>query len=61
MSGPKDTPEQMFKKEHRSLLERWVEESDIDDMRIAEIAIEDTNEWLDEDIVEFDSEIELED
>lgn len=61
MSAPRETPEQKFKNEHRALLERWVEESDIDDIRIGEIAIEDTNEWLDEEVVEFDSEIDLED
>jgi hypothetical protein len=37
-----------------------VEESDIEDMRIAEIAVEDIEEWLDEDVVEFECEIDLE-
>lgn len=56
----KDTPEQKFKKEHRALLNRWSEESDIDDIRLSEIAQEDINEWLDEDIVDFESDIKLE-
>ena len=56
----KDTPEQKFKKEHRALLNRWSEESDIDDIRLSEIAQEDINEWLDEDIVDFGSDIKLE-
>jgi hypothetical protein len=37
-----------------------VEESDIEDMRIAGIAMEDIEEWLDEDVVEFECEIDLE-
>lgn len=55
------TAEQKFKIEHRALLDRWVEESDIEDMRIAEIAMEDIEEWLDEDVVDFECEIDLED
>ncbi len=54
------TAEQKFKIAHRTLLDRWVEESDIEDMRIAEIAMEDVTEWLDEDVVEFECEIDLE-
>lgn len=55
-----DTPEQKFKKEHRALLNRWTEESDIEDMSIARIAMDDLNEWLDEPVFEFESEINLE-
>lgn len=55
-----DTPEQKFKKEHRALLNRWTEESDIDDMRIARIAMDDLNEWLDEPVFEFESDMDLE-
>jgi hypothetical protein len=55
----KDTPHQKFKREHRALLNRWVEESDIEDMDIAQIALDDVNEWLDEEVVEFESGIEL--
>ena len=55
-----DTPEQKFKKEHRALLNRWTEESDIEDMSIAKIAMDDLNEWLDEPVFEFESEIDLE-
>jgi hypothetical protein len=42
-------------------LEYWVEESDIDENRIAEIAREDTNEWLEEYVVDFECDIDLED
>jgi hypothetical protein len=55
-----DTPEQKFKKEHRALLNRWTEESDIEDMRIARIAMDDLNEWLDEPVFEFESDMDLE-
>lgn len=53
------TPHEQFKRAHRALLNRWVEESDIDDVGLAEIAFKDTNEWLDEDVVEFEPGAEL--
>jgi len=56
-----ETPHQKFKTEHRALLNRWLEESDIEDMDIAKIAMDDLNEWLDEDVFEFESEIDLSD
>ena len=56
----KATPEQQFKTEHRALLNRWTEESDIEDIRISEIALEDVNEWLEEEVIDFDSDINLE-
>ena len=56
-----ETPHQKFKTEHRALLNRWLEESDIEDMEMAKIAMDDLNEWLDEDVLEFESEIELSD
>jgi hypothetical protein len=56
---PKLTPHQKFKNEHRALLNRWIEESDIEDTEIAKIAMEDIEEWLDEDVVDFDSDINL--
>jgi len=56
-----ETPHQKFKNEHRALLNRWLEESDIEDMEMAKIAMDDLNEWLDEDVLEFESEIELSD
>ena len=52
------TPHQQFKNEHRALLNRWIEESDIDDMEMAKIAMNDLNEWLDDDIFIFESEDE---
>ena len=56
-----ETPHQQFKNEHRALLNRWLEESDIDDMEMANIAMVDINEWLGEDVLEFESAIDLED
>ncbi len=53
-----ETPHQKFKNEHRALLNRWIEESDIDDLEMAKIAMEDLNEWLDDDIFIFESEDE---
>ena len=54
-----ETPHQKFKNEHRALLNRWLEESDIDDMEMAKIAMADLNEWLGEEVLEFESEIDL--
>ena len=58
---PKLTPHQQFKNAHRALLDRWIEESDIDDMELAKIAIDDVEEWLNEDVVGFESDIPLDD
>jgi len=56
-----ETPHQQFKNAHRALLNRWLDESDIEDMEMAKIAMDDLNEWLGEDVLEFESEIELSD
>ena len=56
---PKLTPHQQFKNEHRALLNRWLEESDIDDHEMAQIALTDVEEWMDEDVVGFDCDIDL--
>ena len=56
-----ETPHQKFKTEHRALLNRWLDESDIEDTEMAKIAMDDLNEWLDEDVLEFESEIDLSD
>jgi len=53
-----ETPHQQFKNEHRALLNRWIEESDIDDLEMVKIAMNDLNEWLDDDIFIFESEDE---
>jgi hypothetical protein len=56
---PNLTPHQQFKNEHRALLNRWLEESDIDDTDMAKIVLDDVNEWLDEEVVEFESDMDL--
>lgn len=56
-----ETPHQKFKNEHRALLNRWLEESDIEDLEMAKIAVDDINEWLGEDVLEFESELDLSD
>lgn len=56
-----ETPHQKFKTEHRALLNRWLDESDIEDLDMAKIAMDDLNEWLGEDVLEFESEIDLSD
>ena len=61
MKVPELTPHQKFKNEHRAVLNRWLEESDIEDLELAKIAAEDLNEWLDEEVIEFESDIKLDD
>jgi|TARA_R110000796_G_scaffold45888_3_gene110968 hypothetical protein len=56
---PNLTPHQQFKNEHRALLNRWLEESDIDDTDMAKIVLADVNEWLDDEVVEFESDMDL--
>ena len=51
---PKLTPHQQFKNEHRALLNRWLEESDIEDTEMAKIVMSDIEEWRDEDVVDCD-------
>jgi len=58
---PKLTPHQQFKNEHRALLNRWLEESDIDDQEMAQIALTDVEEWMDEEVVGFESDMDLDD
>ena len=58
---PNLTPHQQFKNEHRALLNRWLEESDIEDTEMAKIAMKDIEEWLDDEVVTFDSDMDLED
>ena len=43
------------------MINRWIEESDIEDTEIAKIAMEDLEEWLDEDVVDFECDMVLDD
>jgi len=58
---PKLTPHQQFKNEHRALLNRWLEESDIEDHEMAQIALTDVEEWMDEEVVDFECDMSLDD
>ena len=58
---PKLTPHQQFKNEHRALLNRWLEESDIEDHEMAQIALTDVEEWMDEEVVDFECDMDLDD
>ena len=60
---PKETltPHQQFKNEHRALLNRWLEESDIEDHDMAKIVLTDIEEWMDDEVIKFESDIDLED
>ena len=58
---PKLTPHQQFKNEHRALLNRWLEESDIDDQEMAQIALTDVEEWMDDEVIGFESDMNLDD
>ena len=56
---PNLTPHQQFKNEHRALLNRWLEESDIEDTEMAKIVLADVEEWMDEDVVGFEADLDL--
>jgi hypothetical protein len=58
---PKLTPHQQFKNEHRALLNRWLDESDIDSDEMAQIALTDVEEWMDEEVIGFESDMDLDD
>jgi len=58
---PKLTPHQQFKNEHRALLNRWLDESDIDSDEMAQIALTDVEEWMDEEVIGFECDIDLDD
>ncbi len=47
--------------EIKALLHRWTEESDLEDKEILRCVGDAIDEYFDEEVVEFDSEIDLED
>lgn len=55
------TPHEMFANEVRALLSRYLEESDLEEGTMAEIMQHVLGQWMDEDIVDFSSDIDLED
>ena len=58
---PNLTPHQQFKNEHRAMLNRWLEESDIEDHDMAKIVLADVEEWMGEEVIEFECDIDLDD
>ena len=55
------TPHEMFANEVRALLSRYLEESDLEEGTMAEIMQHVLGQWMDEDVVDFSSDIDLED
>ncbi|MAM93002.1 MAG: hypothetical protein CMI15_16265 [Opitutaceae bacterium] len=55
------TPHEQFGNEVRALLNRYVEESDLEECTLAEIMHHILSQWLDEDVLDFSSDIDLED
>tara|TARA_R110002051_G_scaffold205272_2_gene271222 strand:+ start:972 stop:1166 length:195 start_codon:yes stop_codon:yes gene_type:complete len=55
------TPHEQFAHEVRALLHRYLEESDLDDYTLAEIMEHALGQWMNEDVVDFSSDIDLED
>ena len=54
------TPHEMFANEVRALLSRYLEESDLEEGTMAEIMQHVLGQWMDEDVVDFSSDIDLE-
>ena len=56
-----ETPNRKVVHEVKALLHRWSEESDLEDHELLQCMSDALNEYFDEDVVEFESNIELED
>ena len=56
---PFQTPTEKFAVEVKALLYRWTEESDLDDLELAETAARVINDWLDEDFMIFEADEDL--
>ena len=57
MSSPL-TQHEKFAREVRALLNRWIEESDLDEWEMAELVASAVNGWMDDEIISFDVEEE---
>ena len=55
MSSPL-TQHEKFAREVRALLNRWIEESDLDDWEMAELVASAVNGWMDDEVISFDVE-----
>lgn len=49
-----------IKNETKALLNRWTEECDLEEVQIAKAVFKGVNKWLDEMVVEFEAEFDLE-
>jgi len=54
------TQSEKFKTEVKALLYRWTEESDLDDLGLAESLLGAVNEWLGEDVIYFEADEDVE-
>ena len=52
MSSPL-TQHEKFAREVRALLNRWIEESDLDEWEMAELVASAVNGWMDDEIISF--------
>ena len=57
---PHQTPSDQFATEVKALLYRWTEESDLDDLQLAEIMAAAINEWLAEEFMTFEADEDVE-
>jgi len=48
------TPIGKFSVEVRAVLDRWIEESDLEDVEMAEAAAKVISDWLDEEVLTFE-------
>ena len=48
------TPLEKFSVEVRAVLDRWIEESDLEDVEMAEAAAKVISDWLDEEVLTFE-------
>ena len=52
-------PCEQFANEVTACLRRWSEESDMEDIELAEIAFGAINEWMDEEVIGFEADDDL--
>ena len=51
-----DQPKEQFKVEIKAVLKRWYVESDMDAEDLSNSGVEAIDEWLDDDVIEFEPE-----
>jgi hypothetical protein len=53
---PNEQAKRQFENELKADLNRWLNESDLDDEDLAKVAVEAIESWLDEDVIGFEPE-----